>query len=92
MPMHHAHFHFHLPQAGGHFAREQSAADHHHVFLVLGHFPQSKCITHAAQVNDVTQTDTRNRRPPWTAAHREASFIKLDALTVAQHRYPAIDV
>ena len=29
MPMHHAHFHFHLPQAGGHFAREQSAAYDH---------------------------------------------------------------
>ena len=60
--MHHADLEFHLPQAGGDLAGQQSAADHDDRFLQARHLAQRERVARRSQINDVAESHARDGR------------------------------
>jgi hypothetical protein len=90
--MHHRYFEFHRAQTGRRFTRQQTAANHYDGLLQVAHFAQSESVTHRAEINYVSEIYARDRRSDRSASHRQTSFLKLDALPVAEHGQAALNV
>src|SRR6267378_888062 len=81
--MHYADLEFQHAQAGRSFTGEQSTTHHHDCPFQVRHFAKRKGVADGAQINNVTEVDTCDRRPHRPASHGETSLVKFDALAVA---------
>ncbi len=92
VPMHHRHLQLRLAKTGRDLAGKQTSAYDHDHFFRLRHLAQSERVANRAQINHVAQTDPRDLRPHWPAAHCEAGFFELDRLPIPEHGQPSIDI
>ena len=90
--MHDGYFEFHLAQTRGCFTGKQPATDDRDALFYFSHFSQGKGVANRAQINDVTQANTRYGRSHRPTAHRQASLVKLDRFAVAQDSETAVDI
>src|SRR3981081_1537349 len=90
--MHYADLEFQHAQAGRGFTGEQSTTHHTDCLFKVRHFAKRERVADGAQINNVTEVDTCDRRPHWPASHGETSLVKFDALAIAEHGQTTVDV